>query len=177
MVAGLDDDEEVHHVGREDGLLHRLAGVEHGPARGDFLRAPARRFGEGRQHQPGEGGDLGFRKLGAEARHLGGGPALGDHLGDRRGLEPSEALGDEGGSGAAQPVLAMAGGAALGEEHARLLGRCRRSRQEEKKKARNEPLHGVLPGMASPRGGGARLQARSRYRRGSRPDPPPTDCR
>ncbi len=96
MVAAFHHHEEVEGIGREHGrVAERARRLVDDPAGRDLRLAPARRLRRRRVDEGGERLDLGAAEPIGEAGHLGGGPALGDHLGGLGLAQPAQALGQE----------------------------------------------------------------------------------
>jgi len=122
VVAGLDDEEQVHHVRALElgGRPVRQPGEMHDARIAHLLLAPGRRRHDRRVEPVDQRGDLLLRQLVGEAEHLGGRAAFGDGP-DRLGLpQPRQALGQQGRARDAEPVRAVAGGAVFHEELLRL---------------------------------------------------------
>jgi hypothetical protein len=124
VVAQLDDHEEVQRVGVVHGARGQIARVGKDPVgRGDAVLAPDGRLGRRGEDVVGELGRPVPVDLPREGGHLARRTAGEDGVAGPLGGEPSQGLRDQGRSGPAQAVGAVAGGAQALEGPIDRLGR------------------------------------------------------
>ena len=145
MIAGFHDKGDVQRIRAEDRRLGGPVIRVHLPAFGHLFGRPFGMEAERRGHIVDQPGNLIGAQLVGKTGHLGRGTALGDHR--IKALHPPQRFGDQRRAGAAKAILAMAGGAVIGEIGGG-IGPGGQRQQREKTRRNDAPDHGFFPGKA-----------------------------